>query len=74
MDCHKKQIYGTQLYSNLWTMIWYPGKTILYPVKDFKNVNERRKLIGYKSTVEEYVNRFSDGIIPRRYYGWRKKK
>jgi len=76
MDCHKKQIYGTQLYNNLWTMIWYPGKIILYPVKDFKNVNERRKQIGYKSTVEEYVKSFNkeNYIIPRRYYGWRKKK
>lgn len=75
MDCNKKQIYGTQLFNNLWTMIWYPGKTLLYPVKDFKNVNERRKQIGYKSTVEEYVKSFNkeNYIIPRKYYGWRKR-
>ena len=76
IDCHKRQLYGTQLRRNLWTMIWYPCKTVLYRVKDFKNVNKRREEIGFNSTVEEYVKSFGreDYIIPRWYYGCRKRK
>lgn len=71
MDKNRKQIYGTQLEMN-------PRKTggyyVLYPVKDFKNVNKRRKDIGFASTVEEYVASWKDGkhIIPEKYY--RKKR
>jgi len=46
----------------------YPNKYILYPVKDFKNVNKRRREMGFKETVEEYVKRHSGAFIPKEYY------
>ena len=55
MDLHRKQLYGTQLIQNRKTQKKYPGKFVLYPVRDFKNVNTRRKNIGFKTTVEEYT-------------------
>lgn len=67
MERDKKQIYGTQLSSRS-DEKKYPGKLILYPVKDFKNVNKRRKKMGFKETVEEYVKFFSNGFIPEEYY------
>lgn len=70
-DRNRKQIYGTQLVSAFkkWKKT-YDGKMILYPVKDFKNVNQRRKEIGFQSTVEEYVESWNNPryVIPREYY------
>ena len=63
----KKQIYGTQL---TWSTFdkKYPSQYYLYPVKDFKNVNKRRKEMGFTTTVEENVKRFPNGFIPKEYY------
>ena len=60
------QIYGTQIVMRT-DHDKYPNKHILYPVKDFKNVNKRRKKMGFKETVEEYVKR-RNAIIPEEYY------
>lgn len=69
MDCHRKQLYGTQFYQTNRTRRKYPNELILYPVKDFKNVNDRRFKIGFTSTVEEYTESFgSNHIIPQTYY------
>jgi hypothetical protein len=51
MNQHKEQIYGTQATCR-------QAKTgvngcFIWPIKDAKNVNERRKAAGFKSTVEE---------------------
>ena len=51
MNRHKEQIYGTQVTCR-------QAKTginecFIWPIKDAKNVNERRKTAGFKSTVEE---------------------
>jgi len=63
----KKQIYGTQL---TWSTAdkKYPSQYYLYPVKDFNNVNKRRKEMGFTTTVEENVKRFPNGFIPKEYY------
>ena len=76
MDLHRKQLYGTQLIQNRKTQKKYPGKFVLYPVRDFKNVNTRRANIGFKTTVEEYVASWNSEthIIPEEYYKHRKKK
>ena len=63
----KDQIYGTQIMMRT-DHKKYPNKYILYPVKDFKNVNKRRKEMGFKETVEEYVKRHSGAFIPKEYY------
>jgi hypothetical protein len=69
MHKNRKQIYGTQLiWNNYKTEKKYPGKTILWPVKDFKNVNLRRKKMGFLTTVEENTKRFHNGYIPPEYY------
>ena len=49
MYTHKKQIYGTQA---LWDKDLKKMK--IYPIKDLKNVNKRRKEIGL-GTVEEHA-------------------
>jgi hypothetical protein len=69
-DMGRKQLYGTQLIQTPITLRKYPGKYILCPVKDFKNVNKRRKEVGFKSTVEEYVASWESDkyIIPEKYY------
>jgi len=38
----------------------------LYPIKDFKNVNVRRRQIGFSETVEEYAKRKNATIIQKR--------
>lgn len=70
LDTHRKQLYGTQLTRDRKSQKKYPGKYILCPVKDFENVNERRKAIGFQSTVEEFVASWQDDryIIPQEYY------
>jgi hypothetical protein len=72
VDRNRKQIYGTQMvsaYKRRWKKK-YEDKMILYPVRDFTNVNQRRFAIGFKSTVEEYVSSWNDPnyIIPSNYY------
>ncbi|NER17884.1 BT_3928 family protein [Spongiivirga citrea] len=43
------QIYGTQ------GMSYSPGQEFIWPIKDPKNVNERRKEMGFDTTIEEYA-------------------
>ncbi len=69
---NKKQIYGTQCIRSTETEKYFPGKTILYPIKDFQNVNKRRIAMGFKETVEEYAERLG-AIIPKEYYYGKEK-
>ncbi len=55
MNKNKEQLYGTQLYRNKKTEKKYGDKNVLYPVKDFKNINERRKQIGFSISIEDFV-------------------
>jgi hypothetical protein len=48
----KKQIYGTQA-----TVFRDDKKVAIWPIEDSKNVNERRKKIGFDLTVEENAGR-----------------
>ena len=48
----KKQIYGTQA-----TVFRDDKKVAIWPIEDPKNVNERRKKIGFSMTVEENADR-----------------
>jgi|LGVF01.1.fsa_nt_gb hypothetical protein len=48
IDNGKKQIYGSQLYTNL------KGNTVLAPIANPENVNMRRKAVGL-GTIEEYI-------------------
>jgi hypothetical protein len=76
MDRGRKQLYGTQLFKDNKTEKKYPGKYILWPVKDFKNVNKRRKDMGFSETVEEYVASWNseNDIIPAKYYKQKTKR
>ncbi|RNI31086.1 hypothetical protein EFB08_00670 [Rufibacter latericius] len=47
----KKQVYGTQASS----MNRKDGSMGIWPIADSKNVNARRKAIGFRETVEEYA-------------------
>lgn len=48
------QVYGTQ-----W--LYQDGKTILYPVQDFENLNQRRSLAGFCS-IEEYRKHYQEAL------------
>ena len=62
----KRQLYGTQCIEN--NRVFKKYKTsILYKVKDFKNVNQRREKIGMSETVEETV-KWMGAVIPEKYY------
>lgn len=67
MEKGKKQIYGTQ-FSKSTKDKKYPNQLILWPVEDFKNVNKRRKEMGFTTTVEENAKLFRDSLIPEEYY------
>lgn len=67
MSRNKKQIYGTQMIKKSDDKK-YPNQFYLYPVKDFKNVNKRRKEMGFTETVEEWINRRPGAFIPKEYY------
>ncbi|ALI98034.1 DUF6624 domain-containing protein [Rufibacter tibetensis] len=47
----KKQMYGTQATS----MNREDGSNGIWPIADSKNVNARRKAVGFRETVEEYA-------------------
>jgi hypothetical protein len=63
----KKQLYGTQFVQGTTSEKRYPGKMVLWPVKDFKNINQRRKEMGFPDTIEENVRK-SNSYIPPEYY------
>jgi hypothetical protein len=80
----KKQIYGTQ-----WMMYnaapknkfgkyvkKYPDTYLLLPVKDFANLNERRKQMGFTDTIEEMMEGYKKDnyFIPPEYYKTKSKK
>lgn len=67
MQKRKKQIYGTQGFANKRIEKKYGGHGIIWPVKDFKHVNERRKNVGITTSIEEYAKSI-DCIIPEKYY------
>ncbi|MDR2836495.1 MAG: hypothetical protein LBV69_09970 [Bacteroidales bacterium] len=70
MHHNKKQIWGTQWYFSSKNQKKYPDKILLHPVKDFKNLNKRRKEMGFKETIEEYANnRENHYILPEFYKG-----
>jgi len=50
----KKQIYGTQA-----TVFRADKQLAIWPIEDAKNVNERRKKIGFALTVEENADRLN---------------
>lgn len=60
MNTGREQIYGTQAYGST---ITDPdtGKEeqvyFIWPISDPETVNERRKTIGYKTTIEEYAKK-----------------
>jgi len=64
----KEQIYGTQVYS-LQIVNSKTGKKEFFqyviPIKDAKNVNQRRKKAGFDTTVEENTRRF--GFVYKAY-------
>ena len=68
MRQNKKQLYGSQFMQSTKSEKRFPGKTVLWPVKDFENVNQRRKEMGFPTTVEENTKRFGNGYIPPEYY------
>lgn len=63
----RKQIYGTQGFANKRIEKKYNGHGIIWPVKDFKHVEERRKNVGISTSIEEYAKSI-DCIIPEKYY------
>ena len=64
----KKQIYGSHLYIAQTKKNEKPDWTpILHPVQNFSNVNERRRSIGFKDTVEEFAKKYY-AYIPKKYY------
>ncbi|MDR0604643.1 MAG: hypothetical protein LBG80_10110 [Bacteroidales bacterium] len=69
MRLHRKQIYGSQFYQSSKDE---KGKYALWRVKDFEHVNERRKEMGFPTTVEENAKRSNTFYIPEKYYKKRK--
>lgn len=51
---HQKQIYGTQIHGQA-TPDGEGWEYLVWPIEDPANVNERRRALGYKQTVEEYA-------------------
>lgn len=72
MQNNKRQLYGTQCVKSTTTEKYFQDNYILWPVEDFKNVNERRKAMGFPETVEEYAKRLN-AIIPPEYYTGKEK-
>ncbi|KAA3439252.1 DUF6624 domain-containing protein [Rufibacter hautae] len=56
----EKQIYGTQATS----MGREDGSMFIWPIKDSKHVNERRKAVGFRVTVEEYAKLMNAAYNP----------
>jgi hypothetical protein len=69
-ECWRKQIYGSQFYQPFRDK--KSRKFRLWRVKDFENVNQRRKEMGFHTTVEENANR-SNWYIPSKYYKNKRK-
>lgn len=63
----KPQLYGTQAIKSYRTEKYFPDQYIIWPIKDFANVNQRRAEMGFSQTVEENAKRL-DAIIPEEYY------
>jgi hypothetical protein len=76
MHRHKKQLYGSQFVRNAKSKKLYGDKFILFPVKDFEHINERRKEIGMSTTIEEHVESLwgDDYLIPETYYKKNRQK
>ncbi len=48
MNKGEEQIYGTQT-------AYIDERYVIWPIKDVENVNERRKAVGFKQTIQEYA-------------------
>ncbi|GGK69741.1 DUF6624 domain-containing protein [Rufibacter glacialis] len=57
----KKQMYGTQAAG--W--VRPEGGQVIWPIEDVKNVNKRRKEIGFTTTVEEDAKRLGAEFNPK---------
>ncbi len=68
----RRQLYGSQCIRSTTTEKYFQDNYILWPVKDFKSVNERRKAMGFTNTVEENAKRLN-AIIPPEYYEGKEK-
>jgi len=60
MNRRKKQIYGTQAFSNQLTQ----GRFLIWPIADYPNVNKRRQEAGFDTTVEENAKRLNSIYNP----------
>ncbi|MBQ9509028.1 MAG: hypothetical protein IJR53_06395 [Bacteroidales bacterium] len=63
----KPQLYGTQAIKSYRTEKYFPDQYIIWPIKDFANVNKKRAEMGFSQTVEENAKRLG-AIIPEEYY------
>jgi hypothetical protein len=53
----KEQLYGTQ--GAYKTLRDGTSQMIIYPIKDPKNVNKRRKKVGFDTSIEEYAKKMN---------------
>jgi hypothetical protein len=60
MNQRKKQVYGTQGFSNQLTQ----GKMIIWPIEDHAKVNQRRLEAGFGTTEEEYAKQLGAAYNP----------
>ena len=67
MQKKRRQIYGTQGFINSRIKKKYDGHGIIWPMKDFKHIDERRKSVGISKSIEEYAKSI-DCVIPEKYY------
>ena len=63
MNSGKKQVYGTQAMSFNKKGQAKP-RLFIWPIEDVKNVNKRRKEIGFKSTIEEQAKNMGADFDP----------
>ena len=56
----KKQIYGTQAVNFLRP----EAGSVIWPIEDVENVNERRKEVGFTTTIEESAKQIGAEFDP----------
>ena len=60
----EKQLYGTQASRRKNKKGYLTSKSYIWPIKNSKLVNSRRKKIGFKTTVEEYAKKLGAEYNP----------
>jgi len=74
-EAQQEQIYGTQVWGNL-KKDSVTGITKLQfcfsPIREAKNVNRRRQLAGFTTTIEEYAAEMSIPYVIKRPRWWKK--